>query len=347
MSDTAPIRTEERFDEAVVAAYLRRHLPEVVGDEPIEFSQFPGGKANLTYLARVGDIELVLRRPPLGPVAPGSHDMAREHRVLSVLHRAYPPAPRALHLCDDAEVMGKPFVVMERRHGFVVRGGWPQELDSSPEFRRTVAQRLVDRLADLHLVDYAALGLEDLGHPDGFAARQVRGWTDRWEKARTAPVPDMDALGERLAAGVPAPQRAVILHNDFKLDNTMIDTKGDVVAVLDWDMSTLGDPLIDLGTTLSYWGGDGGVVDLVAADAVALGGVMSPAEVAERYAARTGLDLGSLAWYRALGTFRIAVIVQQIYARFARGQTHDERFAHLGEVVAPLARSGLSSLASA
>lgn len=342
--DTAPIRAEERFDEAIVARHLRSQLPELIGDAPISFAQFPGGKANLTYLVVAGERELVLRRPPLGPTAPGSHDMAREFRVLAVLHKGYPPAPRALYFCDDPAVMDKPFLVMERRHGYVVRGTWPAALDQSPEFRHRVAARLVDRLADLHMVDFAGLGLGDLGRPDGFAERQVRGWSDRWERARTTPVPAMDELGRRLGARLPSPQRAVLLHNDFKLDNTMIDPAGEVVAVFDWDMCTLGDPLVDLGTTLAYWGGDGGVVDLVAGDAVALGDVMDAAAVATRYAARTGLDLDALDWYRALGTFRIAVIVQQIYARYHRGQTTDARFAGLGAVVEPLAQAGLARL---
>lgn len=342
--DTAPIRSEERFDESRVAAYLREHLSGLVGDAPIAFAQFPGGKANLTYLATAGDVELVLRRPPLGPTAPGSHDMAREHRVLSVLHTVFPAAPRAYHLCEDDSVMGKPFVVMERRRGHVIRGRWPAELDDAPDFRRRVAADLVDTLADLHLVDYAALGLEDLGRPDGFAGRQVRGWTDRWERARDEDVPAMDEVARRLAAVVPTPQRAVLLHNDFKLDNTMIDATGAVVGVFDWDMATLGDPLVDLGTTLSYWGGEGGVVDLVAGDATALGDVMAGAEVSARYAARTGLDLTDLDWYRALGMFRIAVIIQQIYIRYVRGQTSDERFAPLGAVVAPLADTALALL---
>lgn len=342
--DTAPIRAEERFDEAVVARHLRSQLPDLIGDAPIEFAQFPGGKANLTYLVAAGETELVLRRPPLGPLAPGSHDMSREFRVLAVLHKAYPPAPRALYFCDDPSVMEKPFLVMERRRGFVVRGRWPEALDQSAGFRRSVAERLVDRLADLHMVDYAGLGLGDLGRPEGFAERQVRGWSDRWERARTGPVDAMDELGRRLGARAPTPQRAVLLHNDFKLDNTMIDREGEVVAVFDWDMCTLGDPLVDLGTTLSYWGGEGGVVDLVAGDAVALGDVMDAATVARRYAARTGLDLSDLDWYRALGTFRIAVIVQQIFARYHRGQTTDERFAGLGAVVEPLAQAGLTLL---
>ena len=341
--DTAPIRPDERFDEQRVADYLREHLPHLVGDGPITFEQFPGGKANLTYLARAGDRELVLRRPPLGPVAPGAHDMAREHRVLSVLHRAYPRAPQAYVLCEDPEVMGKPFFVMERRHGHVIRGEWPPEIEADDGFRRRVAGNLVDALAELHVVDHEALGLGDLGRPEGFVERQVAGWTDRWQKARDADVPAMEEVARRLAVDPPEPQAAGLLHNDFKLDNTMIDDAGEIVAVFDWDMSTTGDPLVDLGTTLAYWS-DGGIGTFAAADAAVLGDVFGLDEIVERYAAATGFGLDGIEWYRALGLFRIAVIVQQIYIRWVRGQTKDERFAGLGELVPPMADAALELL---
>ncbi len=337
IADTAPIRPEERFDEAAVADHLRGALPELFGPGPVDFEQFPGGKANLTYLARSGDTEVVLRRPPLGPVAPGAHDMAREYRVLSVLYRSYPPAPRAYHLCEDPGVMGAPFVVMERRVGWVVRSRWPADLDDSPAFRRSVGDRLVDALAGLHMVDTAALGLENLGRPDGFVDRQVAGWADRWNRAKHTEVPAMDRLGERLAASVPDPQRAALLHNDFKLDNTMLGTDGSIVAVFDWDMATTGDPLVDLGTMLAYWTGGGDVAGFAAADAVVLGDVMGTADIVDRYAGATGLDTSGIDWYRALGLFRIAVICQQIYIRYLRGQTSDERFAGLGGIVPPIA----------
>lgn len=341
--DTVPVRPEERFDESRVAAYLRLHLPDLVGEGPIVFEQFPGGKANLTYLAKAGEVELVLRRPPLGPVAPGSHDMSREHRVLGVLHRAFPKAPRALHLCEDPAVMGKPFLVMERKVGHVVRSAWPEALGGDRE-RRRVAESLVDSLAELHLVDYRALGLAELGRPDGFVARQVAGWSDRWQRARHREVPVMERLAERLGRSIPSPQRAALLHNDFKLDNAMVDHQGSVVAVLDWDMSTLGDPLTDLGTMLAYWGGGEGVAGAVAADSVLLGEVMRPAEIVERYSAATGLDPTELDWYVALALFRIAVIVQQIHIRWVRGQTSDSRFAELGDLVPEIAEAGLERL---
>jgi len=343
--DTAPIRPDERFDEAAVAAYLRAHLHDLVGGHQIAFEQFPGGKANLTYLARAGDVELVLRRPPLGRVAPGSHDMAREHKVLSVLHRAYRPAPQAYHLCEDPEVMGGVFVVMERRHGEVIRETWPAALPDTDQYRRALAGNAIDALADLHLVDYGPLGLDDLGHPEGFVERQVSGWTDRWLRAREDDVPAMEMLAERLAAAVPHPQGTTLLHNDFKIDNLMTDQTGEVVALFDWDMATIGDPLVDLGTALAYWSGPGDATyPVFGSQGYTLASVMSKPEIVTRYAARTGLDVSGLAFYEALALFRIAVIVQQIYIRWRRGQTHDERFGLLGAIVPPVADAALEML---
>lgn len=336
--DTAPIRPEERFDEARVAAYLRERLPEVIGDRPLTFSQFPGGRANLTYCVRVGELELVLRRPPLGPVAPGSHDMSREHAVLSVLHRAYPKAPRAFLLCTDPEIMGAPFFVMDRRRGTVVRESWPAALPGDDGFRLRLAGNVVDALAELHRVDYRALGLEGLGRPEGFAARQVTGWVDRWNRAKHEEVPAMEELGAWFPGAVPPPQTAVLLHNDFKLDNLIVSPDGEVVAVLDWDMATLGDPLIDLGTTLAYWAESGDALYvLFAAGGASLSGVLPRSGVVARYAAATGFDVSDLAFYHAFGLYRVAVIIQQIYIRYRRGQTSDERFAVLGTVVPLLA----------
>ncbi len=347
MSDTAPIRPDERFDEDRVARYLREHLADLVGDADIVFDQFPGGKANLTYQATAGSVELVLRRPPLGPLAPGSHDMRREYRVLSVLHRRYPLAPQAFHLCEDESVMGAVFVVMERRHGEVIREVWPAALPDTDDYRRTLAGNAVAALADLHLVDYEALSLGGLGRPDGFVERQVLGWSERWRRAGEDPVPAMDLLSERLAAIVPEPQRATLLHNDFKIDNLMADAAGEVVAVFDWDMSTIGDPLVDLGTALAYWSGpDDPTYPVFGSQGYTLAHAMGKDEFAARYAAGTGFDLSGLAFYEALALFRIAVIVQQIYIRWKRGQTGDDRFAVLGAMVPPVAERGLELLDS-
>jgi aminoglycoside phosphotransferase (APT) family kinase protein len=345
VSDTAPIRPDERFDEERVAAYLRTHVGDLVGSGPVEFLQFPGGAANLTYLARTDTVELVLRRAPLGSVAKGGHDMEREYRVLSRLWRAYPPAPRAHHYCDDADVMGKPFFVMERRRGFVVRAAWPDEMRADST-RRAAVENLVDGLCSLHSIDADEVGLGDLGNPDGFVERQVAGWRGRWEKAQTRSVPDMDRTGEMLAATIPDPPATTILHNDYKFDNVMVAADGSLVAVFDWDMSTRGDPLIDLGTLLAYWTDPSdSAYPVLAHLAVPLVPIMTKREVADRYAASTGYDVERLAYYEGLALFRIAVIVEQIYARYVAGQTEDDRFAMFEPVAPILAHAALTVLA--
>ncbi|MCZ7534007.1 MAG: phosphotransferase family protein [Acidimicrobiia bacterium] len=344
MTDTAPIRPEEAFDEGSVASYLTHHLPDLFGSGPIVFDQFPGGAANLTYRAvtESGD-EYVLRRAPLGEVAEGGHDMAREYRVLSNIWRSYPLAPRAFHYCHNPDVMGKPFFVMERRRGHVIRREWPTEL-SSPEAKVEVAESLVDGLADLHLVNPEEAGLGDLGNPEGFVERQIAGWSRRWFAAATREVPDMEVVVALLSAAVPKSERTVILHNDYKLDNTMVSDRGSLVAVFDWDMATRGDPLVDAGTLLAYWAQPDDPTYLVfGAQAVAIGDVMSKDDVRERYAKRTGLDLSDIAYFEALALFRIAVIIEQIYARFVSGQTSDQRFAAF-EPIPPILAAASRSL---
>ena len=345
MRDTAPIRSEERFDEARVSRYLTEHLPELFPCESVQFDQFPGGAANLTYRAQCdGKAEYVLRRAPLGRVPKGGHDMEREYRVLSQLWRAFELAPRAFHYCDDAEVMGKPFFVMERRHGYVVRKTWPGSFEGDLAKQRKVAESLVDSLADLHAVEPRTVGLEDLGRPDGFIERQISGWTDRWFAAATRQVAEMGEVSKVLTNRVPRRQRTTILHNDFKLDNTMIGEDGSLVAVFDWDMATLGDPLVDAGTLLAYWAQPDDPTYLVfGTNAVAIGEVLPKRAVRERYAERSGLDLSEINFYEALALFRIAVIIEQIYARYVAGQTSDERFAAFEPLAPLLAEAALAT----
>lgn len=332
------IRPDERFDEARLRAYLASRDPALGGS--FEVQQFRGGHANLTYLLRYADRELVLRRPPLGPVAPKSHDMAREYRALHALAPVYQPSPRPVLLCEDPDVIGAVFFLMERRQGVVVRASWPEELGDVPDVRRRMSESLVDALADLHLVDVKRPDVAALGKPEGFVQRQVSGWYDRWQRAKTRDIPAMDELCSFLTERIPAPVAVSVLHNDWKLDNAMFDAAdpGKLVAVFDWDMTTLGDPLVDLGTLLSYWGeagdanarGTGGNV-------TTLRGFLTRAQIAERYARRTGFDVSAVPFYETFGLFKTAVVIEQIYVRFVRGQTKDERFGALGPVVPMLA----------
>jgi aminoglycoside phosphotransferase (APT) family kinase protein len=272
--------------------------------------------------------------------------MAREYKVLSRLWQKFPLAPRAHHFCEDASVMGKPFFVMERRKGSVVRRDWPSECIENPKRQRTVAESLVNALCDLHAVDPEAVDLNDLGRPEGFVERQIEGWARRWDAAATRPVADMDTASRLLRSDVPEPQCVAILHNDFKLDNTMVGEDGELVAVFDWDMATLGDPLVDIGTLLAYWAQPDDPTYLVfGSDAVAIGDVMPKSEVRERYAERTGFDIGHISYFEGLALFRIAVIIEQIYARYVSGQTADERFAGF-EPVAPLLAASACELLS-
>ena len=338
------VRADERLDLARLEPYLREHIPGAEG--VLEIAQFGGGHANLTYLARFGTREFVLRRPPLGPVAASSHDMSREYRVLSVLHAGYPLAPEAYHLCTDHSIIGADFLVMERRRGFVIREDLPDRFKGDAALARRIGEMLVDSLAMLHMVDREAVGLGALGRPEGFAARQVAGWTKRWHAARDADSADMDRLAAWLADRMPETTVRSLVHNDYKLDNMLVadEDPGRAVAVLDWDMCTSGDPLMDLGYLLNYWceAGDPGDWRMAAAMPTWNEGFPNRDEAVERYARRTGFDVHDIRWYHVWGVFKIAVILQQIYIRWLRGQTRDERFAAFGDRIARLIAKGLT-----
>lgn len=345
--DTRPVRESERLDWDALASYLRARLPGVAGADfdaaaPLAVEQFAGGHSNLTYLLRFGSRELVLRRPPFGPVPPRAHDMAREYRILEALHPVFPLAPRPFLLCEDAGIIGATFYLMERRRGLVVRGEEPPELANRPAERGRASAALVDALAALHAVDVEAHGLDALGKPAGFVGRQVRGWAERWRRSRTDEVPEMDALAAWLEERLPAdPARPTLVHGDYKLDNVMLDASdvGRVVGVFDWEMSAVGDPLVDLGILLGYWVHTAGSAwrDSVAS-VTDREGWFTRAQILERYGARTGLDTSGLAFYEVFAVFKVAVIIQQIFFRYRRGQTDDPRFAALGPRIGWLAR---------
>jgi aminoglycoside phosphotransferase (APT) family kinase protein len=264
---------------------------------------------------------VILRRPPTGAVLATAHDMGREYTVISALGPTDVPVPRTLHLCEDPGVLGAPFYVMERVEGVHIAAELPAGYADALEQRRSISEGLVDVLADLHAVDYAAVGLAGFGRPEGFMARQVRRWTKQWDATRDRDRPGMDALAARLAETVPTTQRDAVVHGDYRLDNCLFDprTPGRVLAVLDWEMSTLGDPLADLAMLLAYSPEAGDELSLTPSRVTAEPGFLTHSEVAARYAARTGLDLSGISWYVGFAYFKFAAIVAGIVARSAAG----------------------------
>ncbi|MFL6247785.1 MAG: phosphotransferase family protein [Thermoanaerobaculia bacterium] len=342
MNDTRPVRTSENLDWQRLADYLREHLD--LPSAQMQVEQFPGGHSNLTYLLRFGDEEMVLRRPPFGPVPPRAHDMARESRVLSAVHPHFPLAPKPYLLCEDTSVIGSVFYVMERRRGITIRTEEPAPIAGNSagneELRRRISGSVIDTLADLHAIDVQAHGLDSLGKPAGFVARQIRGWTERWHGSKTSDIPRMENLASWLDEHTPADvARPSLVHGDYKLDNVMLDAAQPerMVGVFDWEMSAVGDPLVDVGILLAYWVHVASVNDASIGTVTTRPGWYGREEILKRYAARSGRDLANIALYEVFAVFKLAVVIQQIYARYVRGQTDDPRFAPLGERVTSLA----------
>jgi aminoglycoside phosphotransferase (APT) family kinase protein len=337
-SEVTEVRAGEELDERSLSEFIRSNFSTPVSD--LEISQFPAGSSNLTYLIKVNDEEFVLRRPPFGNTVKTAHDMRREFDVLSKLAEVYTPAPKPILFCDDDSVIGSEFYLMERRHGLIIRGRAPKELERSTEMQRTVCASFVRNLADLHSLDYEAAGLGQLGHPEGYCRRQVEGWTKRYFAAKTNEWAEIESSIEWLNKDIPTESGASLVHNDYKFDNIMLDptdlTK--IVAVLDWEMVTVGDPLMDLGTTLGYWMSPDAGSDMLSMpfNPRALMENVSRRQLAEEYAAISGRDISNILFYYVFGTFKIAVIAQQIYARYVKGLTRDQRFANFHAFVAAL-----------
>jgi aminoglycoside phosphotransferase (APT) family kinase protein len=339
LDHTVEVRAGEELPVAELETHLRRHLPDISG--PLAVEQFAEGHSNLTYLLRLGENELVLRRAPFGNPVKTAHDMAREYRVLSKLWAVYPAAPRPFLFCDDPAILDVPFYVMERRRGVILRQRLPPGLAIDPPTARLVSTALIDSLAHLHALDYRAAGLGDLGKPEGYVARQVTGWAERYDKARTDDLPAMERTARWLAGRLPRESSPALIHNDFKYDNLMLNPRDltRIVTVLDWEMATVGDPLMDLGTTLGYWveADDPPSLRRAATGPTALPGTLTRQELVARYAEQTGRDVSDALFYYGFGLYKIAVIVQQIYARYVRGHTRDARFDRLNGLVAVLA----------
>jgi aminoglycoside phosphotransferase (APT) family kinase protein len=356
--DTKPIRRGEELDEARLKEFLRDNLG--TKSDEISISQFPAGSSNLTYCVKIGEEEFVLRRPPFGNLVKSAHDMKREFDVLSKLSKVYKPAPKPLIYCADETVLGSEFYLMERRRGLIIRGKSPtaearasaraenETLANSADLRRKVCESFIENLVDLHALDYKSIGLENLGKPEGYATRQVEGWTKRYFNAKTDEHFELEKAVQWLNANIPASSGASLVHNDYKFDNVMLDPENltEIVAVLDWEMTTVGEPLMDLGTTLGYWmskeAGDE-MLSMPFNPRVLMENI-SRAELVEMYAERSGRDMSDMLFYYVFGTFKIAVIAQQIYFRFARGFTQDKRFATFDRFVGALGKIALHAI---
>jgi len=339
IDEPRPVREGEQLDSARLRGYLAAHLAGAEGSLAVE--QFPHGHSNLTYLIRLGDQEWVLRRPPFGNRVKTAHDMGREYRILSRLCHVYGPAPAPVLYCEDESVLGAPFYLMERRRGVILRGKTPADRPIPPELVRRLCETLVDNMALLHALDYRAAGLEDMGKPQGYVERQVNGWIKRYQDARTDDVPDLERTAAWLAGNRPAESAgATLIHNDFKFDNLVLDPTDltRIVAVLDWEMATIGDPLMDLGTTLAYWteANDPEPYHCHVVGPTTQPGSLSRRELVGRYGQTTGGDVSNMLFYYVCGLFKVAVIAQQIYARYVRGLTQDPRFAGFNKLVAAL-----------
>lgn len=342
--DTAPVRPGEELNLTGLAACLRGSIEGA--ENGISARQFPGGHSNLTYLLRIGEREYVLRRGPLGPVAPKAHDMAREFHVLQALHPHFPEAPDVYLLCEDAGVLGAVFFLMERRQGIILRDQIPAEVSCLPDYPRRISEAFIQCLARLHGLNLEMTGLASLGKPQGFLQRQVQGWQERWNRAKTEDNPQIEQVVRWLAERMPPSPAPAVVHNDFKLDNIMLASGGadEIAAVLDWEMATVGDPLADLGLTLCYWcwASAPSLRARALPSLTSQPGWYTRDQMVARYAELTGRDLTHIAWYEVLGIFKLAVILQQIYFRFQRGQTQDQRFRDFGDRVRGISQLALS-----
>ncbi|WP_410631766.1 phosphotransferase family protein [Amycolatopsis sp. cmx-4-83] len=326
---TVEVREEDAFDVAAVHAWLTTKV-EGLGGEPPGVRQFPGGASNLTYLLTYPDRELILRRPPAGHKAASAHDMRREYRVQHALRPVFPYVPRMLAFGDDESLLGGDFYVMEKLDGLILRGDLPEGLELSADQARELSGKVVDRLVDLHAVDVAKAGLADLGKGAGYVERQIRGWSDRFAAARTDNVGDFAEVRAWLAENQPAEVKICLIHNDYRLDNLVLDGPGtlNITGVLDWEMATLGDPLMELGSMLAYWvqADDDDVMKASRRQPTHLPGTFTREEFVARYAEKTGLAVGDWRFYEVYGLFRLAAVLQQLYRRYREGATRNPAF---------------------
>jgi aminoglycoside phosphotransferase (APT) family kinase protein len=346
-SDTIPVRSGEELDTAKLEQFLRDHI-EGLPEGTLEIRQFGAGHSNLTYALSIENWEAVLRRPPHGPVAPKAHDMEREFHILSVLHPVFQAAPKPLVFSQDPAIVGSPFFIMERRRGVVIDTEFPKAVEPTEELGHRISELMVDALVELHAIDYTKTALVNMAKPEGFMERQVNGWIGRYERSKTEDIPEAAELSEWMLDHIPDSPEPAIIHYDFKLNNAMFSKDfSRLTGLFDWEMTTVGDPLADLGAAMSYW------IQADDPDLLKTGfgkvpvtvgkGFYSREEFIARYAKKSGRDVSAIDFYLTFAYFKLAVICQQIYYRYEKGQTADVRFAHFGQFAKSLIQHALQT----
>ncbi len=332
IDEPSEMREDEKLDIYRLEEFLKDNIPGING--PVSVAQYKDGYSNLTYLVRAGTREMVLRRPPFGKKAKSAHDMSREYRVLEAIKPLFNYCPEPLLYSEDTGVMDAPFYLMERIKGTILRKDIPEDIALSPGDVPKLCERLIDVLCELHSLDYKKAGLEDFGKPEGYVRRQVEGWSRRYRDAKTEDAPDYERVMQWLFDNMPMDcETPCLIHNDYRFDNVVLhpDDPLNIIGVLDWEMTTIGDPLMDLGNSLAYWTErkDPGELQLMRVSPTIAEGMLTRKEVADLYMKKIGRTLESFDFYYCFGLFRVAVICQQIYYRYYHGQTRDERFGAL------------------
>ncbi|MFJ7730123.1 phosphotransferase family protein [Neobacillus sp. NPDC097160] len=336
--DTIPVRKGEELDLEVLETFLRGNLASLP-EESLEILQFSAGHSNLTYQLKMGDWEAVLRRPPLGPVAPKAHDMWREFKILTALNSIFSVAPKPFLFSENQTIVGSPFFLMERKNGVVIDTTFPDGVHVTKDLCQHLSQVMVEKLVELHAIDYKQTGLAEISKPEGFMERQVHGWIGRYERAKTDEIAVVDSLKKWLVEHTPKIHESTIIHYDYKFNNTMFNKQlTDMVGLFDWEMTTVGDPLADLGVAMSYWNQSDDsellINGLGKAPVTAVHeGFLTRKEFIELYAEKSGRDITNFNFYLTFAYFKLAVIGQQIYYRYKKGQTTDTRFANFNHFV--------------
>ncbi|MBW3114494.1 phosphotransferase family protein [Bacillus sp. MCCB 382] len=328
--ETVSVRKGEEFNESKLKDFLEEHFPDLHKEE-LNIKQFSAGHSNLTYLLTMGKWEGVLRRPPLGPVAPKAHDMKREFRILSEVHPLFDVTPKPYVFSEDEGIVGSPFFIMERKRGEVFDTSFPPHLDVTPELCKKISEEMVTKLVELHSIDHTKTSLHEISKPEHFMERQVHGWINRYERAKTSEIREVGHLTQWLIENVPENAESTIIHYDYKLNNSMFsDDLTSMVGLFDWEMATVGDPLADLGVAMGYWiqQDDPALLKygLGKPPVTIMDGFYSRRQFIEKYAEKSGRDVNHIHFYLSFAYFKLAVIVQQIYYRFKMGQTSDDRF---------------------